>query len=295
MSAADSACAVGVERSQMAWYYAEGGMRLGPLEDEVFRRLVAGGRILATTLVWREGMADWQMFQQVAEADAASARAAVGAICSQCGRYSPAEDMILFRGAWVCAGCKPVFFQRIGEGGTPALYGVVAALRYAGFWIRLAAALIDGIIVAVPQLAVFFLFREAAESASPSGELGADLLSLLVRLAIAVFYETFFVGRYAATLGKMACGLRIVVSIGSPVSYARAFGRYWAKRLSDLIAVAGAAVGAAVGALTGEYELIVLFAIVGALLMLFGYYMAGFDAQKRALHDHVCNTRVIWK
>jgi uncharacterized RDD family membrane protein YckC len=35
--------------------------------------------------------------------------------------------------------------------------------------------------------------------------------------------------------------------------------------------------------------------IVSGIILLIGYIMAGFDEEKRALHDRVCDTRVIYK
>jgi len=81
---------------------------------------------------------------------------------------------------------------------------------------------------------------------------------------IGVTYATFFIGKYAATPGKMACKLKVVTSDGGQVSYARAFGRYFAEFLS-------------------------------AIIFFIGYIMAAFDEEKRALHDRICDTRVIKK
>jgi uncharacterized RDD family membrane protein YckC len=60
----------------------------------------------------------------------------------------------------------------------------------------------------------------------------------------------------------MVCGLKVVRSGGEKVSYGRAFGRYWATFVSGMI-------------------------------LAIGYIMAAFDSQKRALHDRICDTRVI--
>ena len=51
---------------------------------------------------------------------------------------------------------------------------------------------------------------------------GGFLLRLL-GYPIAIAYETYFVGRYGATLGKMACGLKVVRSEGQNVSYGTGF------------------------------------------------------------------------
>jgi uncharacterized RDD family membrane protein YckC len=62
----------------------------------------------------------------------------------------------------------------------------------------------------------------------------------------------------------MACKIRVVTADGGKVSYMRALGRHFAKILSYMICLAG-------------------------------YIMAFFDDEKRALHDRICNTRVVLK
>ena len=44
----------------MNWFYSEGGAQKGPVDDAAFRALVSNGTIRPDTLVWHEGMADWQ-------------------------------------------------------------------------------------------------------------------------------------------------------------------------------------------------------------------------------------------
>jgi hypothetical protein len=72
------------------------------------------------------------------------------------------------------------------------------------------------------------------------------------------------IGRYGATLGKMAAGIRVVRSDGSQVGYPLAIARYFAKLLSGIVCGTG-------------------------------YIMAAFDPKKRALHDTLCGTLVITK
>jgi len=36
--------------------------------------------------------------------------------CSQCGEIFTKENMIEYETVWVCANCKPVFFQKLKEG-----------------------------------------------------------------------------------------------------------------------------------------------------------------------------------
>lgn len=44
----------------MDWYYARGGSRFGPLDDEQFRELAASEELEIDDLVWHAGMADWR-------------------------------------------------------------------------------------------------------------------------------------------------------------------------------------------------------------------------------------------
>ena len=54
---------------------------------------------------------------------------------------------------------------------------------------------------------------------------------MLLQYAIPAAYDTWFVGKYGATPGKMACKLKLVVEDGSRVTYLRALGRHFAKYL----------------------------------------------------------------
>ncbi len=49
----------------MNWYYVDAGRQAGPVDDAGLYALAAGGRITNETLVWREGMADWQPFGSI--------------------------------------------------------------------------------------------------------------------------------------------------------------------------------------------------------------------------------------
>lgn len=142
-------------------------------------------------------------------------------------------------------------------------------LPYAGFWIRGAALLIDGVLLFPLNWLINWMVSMLVGAAPPPEQsLGIQVaaagLPMLLNTAVACFYDTWFVGRFAATPGKMLIGLRIVRPDGGRVSYWRAFGRHFAEILS-------------------------------AYILLIGYLMAAFDDQKRSLHDRICDTRVIRK
>src|SRR5689334_19125494 len=54
-----------VRTNQMNWYYAEAGQQVGPVTEEELLRLAESGRVQADTLVWHEGLANWQVYDSV--------------------------------------------------------------------------------------------------------------------------------------------------------------------------------------------------------------------------------------
>jgi uncharacterized RDD family membrane protein YckC len=250
----------------MSWYYAENNERRGPIEDAAFEALVTSGTIKPDTLVWRDGLTEWVPYSQApslvsaASASTASPLAVTGATgssaaaCSQCGRLFPADDMVSYESRYICAECKPVFFQKIKEGAS-----VAGQREYAGFWIRFGAKFVDGIILNVAGRLIGLVIGLALKGSDAAVFIGAG-----VGLVINAAYVIYFTGKYGATPGKMACKIEVIRADGSPMTFGRATGRYFAEMLSSLT-------------------------------LLIGYIMAGFDEEKRALHDRICDTRVVRK
>lgn len=125
------------------------------------------------------------------------------------------------------------------------------------------ARFIDGILLQAVQLVFGLVVGFTAGAVKSDGATTALGVSLFVfGMAVAIGYETIMVGKYGATLGKMAVGLKIVRADGGRVSMGLAAGRHFAQLLS-------------------------------AMILGIGYIMAAFDKEKRTLHDHICSTRVI--
>jgi uncharacterized RDD family membrane protein YckC len=99
---------------------------------------------------------------------------------------------------------------------------------YGGFWIRVGAQLLDGLILWAVNNIVGLL------GMLTGGEAGVSVVRIL-SFIINVGYATYFVGAYGATPGKMACGLKVIRADGGEIGYARAFGRFWAQALSGLL------------------------------------------------------------
>ena len=69
--------------------------------------------------------------------------------CSQCGQAKPEQELAHFGNVLVCGSCKPAYAQGLSEGVAPR-----GVFRYAGFWIRFVAAVIDGLSVGFSSAAV---------------------------------------------------------------------------------------------------------------------------------------------
>lgn len=278
----------------MKWYYAEGGKQIGPVEESALDDLVRQGVVRDDTLVWREGMAAWQRHGAVRGSAGPSpvsappppqppypSMAAAAATpnvdvryCSECGRAVPPSQLISFGNVAVCTQCQPAYSQRLGGAGQGA------GRRFGGFWIRFLAVVIDGIILWVATLVIRIplgllglgglglagLGRNA-DPAQALAALPAILsligLSIFIQFALSLAYEVYFLSTKGATPGKMVLGLKVIRADGGPISPGLAAGRYFGKILSGMI-------------------------------LWIGFIIAGFDSEKRALHDHICGTRVVY-
>jgi uncharacterized RDD family membrane protein YckC len=200
--------------------------------------------------------------------------------CTACGTAVP--------GAGIPVGEGPVPAPPAGERApapaapeaAPAAYRPPAApapVRFAGFWLRLVAFLIDWValqiisLVMVPVLTSLGLPLDPFEGEQPSlGELmnRPDLLELFfpaMLMSVAVGWLYFALlesSAWQATLGKKALGLAVTDLDGRRVSFLRATGRHFAKFLSWFT-------------------------------LAIGFILAGLTAKKQALHDIISDCLVI--
>jgi uncharacterized RDD family membrane protein YckC/Tfp pilus assembly protein PilE len=137
------------------------------------------------------------------------------------------------------------------------------AMEYAGFWVRFAALILDRIIIffllLIPAivLAVFFTVIGLSETYSILWQPFFWLFSFA--------YFIYFTFNHGATWGKKAVGVKVISSDGRKLSLGQVFLRE------------------------------TLGKIVSALILLIGYIMAGFTEKKRALHDMIADTYVVYE
>lgn len=247
----------------MNWYYADQGLQLGPIAQDEFDLLVQAGKIGPDTLVWHDGLKDWEPYRRVTAEQANLPKARV--TCTQCLRDVSEEEAIRYRDAWVCASCKPIFFQKVREG-----QSVTGGFEYIGFWTRAGAKLVDGLIVGVAIMIVFvpymiLSFKRAFNGGNPDDFRSLYMVMYPVVYGLNIGYGTFFLGKYGATPGKMLLGIRVITSDGGSLTYTKALVRSLADLLSKFICY-------------------------------IGYLMVAFDKEEhKALHDMICDTRVVRK
>ena len=250
----------------MNLYYSEGDQQVGPIGKVELQGLIKSKKVNNKTLVWQPGMESWQelgLFVREQKGMTHQTKSVTNALpkfdCAECGQAFAENEMIQFQDSWICAGCKPVFIQKIKEG-----VSVSGPMEYAGFWIRFGAWAIDAFVMWICNMVIFIPIGMVMSTAPEDPTIVFSLMPIMMLLqyAIPAAYETWFIGKYGATPGKMACKLKVVVEDGSSVTYLRSLGRHFAKWLS-------------------------------AMILCIGYIMAAFDEERRTLHDRICETRVI--
>jgi uncharacterized RDD family membrane protein YckC len=163
--------------------------------------------------------------------------------------------------------------QRVTAWSVGAPPATSVPVAYAGFWLRLAAYLIDNIALGfvlgnlllrpligrpggIPANDPWFLFTNTSPQVTA--------LVLLFLVGNWVYFAVLESSPWRATLGKKLLGLEVVDLQGNRVSFARASARFFAKILSSMT-------------------------------FLIGFLMAGFTQKKQALHDLVAGCLVIRK
>jgi uncharacterized RDD family membrane protein YckC len=185
--------------------------------------------------------------------------------CHKCG--APNDDQSAF-----CDKCGTAL-QKPSTPATASAPAYLAAVQYAGFWRRLAAALIDGVLLIVAYFVFAFTFGFVYGAATGGGEeemadSTANTLVCLAWVATAIlgwlYYALMEGSSKQATLGKMALGIVVTDAQDRRVSFARATGRYFGK-------------------------------IISSIILYVGFIMVAFTEKKQGLHDIMADCLVVVK
>jgi uncharacterized RDD family membrane protein YckC len=246
------------------WYYADAQrQRQGPFSPEELAGQFRNGRIALDTLVWREGLSEWQRLHDfIDELNLRDGHAVDGEA------LPPAEPESASTGN--ASPYAPPTATIAAEAGFVAGHEVV----HVGFWKRAAALFIDSMVVGFAYYIVMFAAmlvvgvgaftmvgsNPDAGGAALIGMMG--LIYLLYPVVSAAYYAGFESSSKQATLGKMAVGIKVVDRDGRRLSLMHALGRWLSVALNYLT-------------------------------LYIGYLMAAFTDRKRGLHDMVAGTLVV--
>lgn len=133
------------------WYYALKGKKLGPISAEDLENLALSGDLQPETLVWSEGMAEWQrhdavfpdLWKTLDRAGSLGGPSGVpatarippvhpGLQCARCRRPLPVDDLVPIASQRICLQCKSVVLQGLQEkpeGDAPVLVPELEAIR----------------------------------------------------------------------------------------------------------------------------------------------------------------------
>ena len=213
--------------------------------------------------------------------------------CSKCGaRLTEGTSFCSVCGTPVSgppiAAAPPAYStSEIAPAGTAPIYptspaAIALPSPYAGFWLRVVAYLIDGIVLGV-IFGILFLIGIAIVGAGSVETMvrgmhnGGDaeppvafilmfvFVGFLSLIASWIYHAYLESSPNQGTLGKMALGLIVTDSQGRRISFGHATGRFFAKIITSMIPLG------------------------------IGYMMAGFTEKKQALHDMIAATLVLRK
>ena len=143
-------------------------------------------------------------------------------------------------------------------------------MNYAGFWKRSAAAVIDWVILFI---SVTILHQVLIDSEFIIELLSEDFdaflefaiwLNIVAALTYWIYFAAFESCSKQATLGKMACGIKVTDLNGRRIGFGKATGRFFGKILSMVI-------------------------------LLIGFIMIVFTEKKQGLHDKMAGCLVVNK
>jgi uncharacterized RDD family membrane protein YckC len=193
------------------------------------------GEVQPGDLVWRQGMADWQLAATIPELtpQVPSPNASLNYFNPVAGPYGP-----------------PI---------------------YAGFWMRFAAAIIDGIVLGMVgsfiNMATGLELPILRSHGNPFPLAYFQMLTMgsaLGTVTAWLYHALMESSRYQGSLGKLALGIVVTDLSGQRITFGRATGRHFGKWIS-------------------------------ALTLYIGFMMAGWTQQKQALHDMMAGCLVMRK
>lgn len=138
-------------------------------------------------------------------------------------------------------------------------------MSYAGFWKRVAAAIIDEIIIMIGGFAFGFVFVMVMVAGGIDDLAVLEVMeNILGIILIWVYFAVMESSPTQGTLGKMALGIKVTDLEGNKIDFPRATRRHFAK-------------------------------IISVLILYIGFIMVAFTQEKQGLHDMMAGCLVVTK
>jgi len=239
-----------------AWFYADANhQQVGPVTEEELRAAASNGVVDAGTLAWRDGLPQWTALGELA-----------GELGIEFGAAPPLPPppppppLSMSRND-----TADVASHRAHEVTPPPAAGET---RYAGFWLRVVARIIDHFVIFIPVYVLVIGVSAAMGllERMKTGETSATPFVVAVYVAPMVanffYFSLMHSSPWQATIGKKALGLKVTDLDGGRLTFGRAALRWFCVAISYAT-----------------------FCI--------GFMMAGLTERKRALHDMLASTLVV--
>jgi uncharacterized RDD family membrane protein YckC len=243
----------------------KGNVPVGPFTRAQVAEKLQSGEFTVNDLAFVEGLSEWTPLRDVL--------ARVDATAMNLPPPAPTPQVL------VPAGRQPAYSYA-------ATMQPPSHLTYGGFWARVAAYLLDGLILSIPLILICVVlgmfvggFAVATGVANSPHRLSSDspgniAFPLAIVLVELIFFVVFIIGAWLyfamlesgpqqATYGKRIMGLKVTDMTGERITFGRASGRYFSKIITNMIP------------------------------LFMGYIMMVFMDQKQALHDLIASTLVV--
>ncbi|HKV48054.1 MAG TPA: RDD family protein [Candidatus Acidoferrales bacterium] len=193
-------------------------------------------------------------------------------------------------GTAFCTSCgRPIVGLAVGQSGGAAAIAVAppvaiagTAATFAGFWLRLVAAILDFVVLLVPTIPIGILMFASMlpEIGLARGNPGLLIATLLPRIIFFglllltikwLYWAVMESSTWQATLGKKALGLYVTDLAGNRASFGKTSGRFWSGRGISIVPT------------------------LGALYYFIDCVCCGFTEKKQAVHDMIAGCLVMRK
>jgi uncharacterized RDD family membrane protein YckC len=193
--------------------------------------------------------------------------------CSKCGAQNAAQAAF----CQSCGGSMGIGVPAVTVAAPAVAYAPPAQAAYnpyGGFWLRVVASVLDGVIVGavtVPLGLIFLvpsilkIIHAAQTNQEPSIEWFSPFFVFIPLILVGVWlYDALLTSSsWQGTVGKRVLRLKVTDLAGNQISFGRATGRFFAKLLFRM------------------------------LLTVFVYLVVAFTERKQGLHDFVAGTLVM--